>query len=153
MTMGTLLPGQEYAQMPSSSHGRSAASHFPKGPTVTTNPAGVDVADLYGSMDDFNITDNIFINDQPETESMKHQKLQRKKEKQWKRWSEELIPSMLRPHLHLLRKSESLRSVPQPTKLRCSCHGSSSRTLKVVCVLFERESPCLFCVLAIPASV
>jgi hypothetical protein len=87
--------------------------------------------------------DDIFINDEPEPESIKCQKQQRKKEKQWKKWTEEVIPSMLRPHLYLLCKSESLHSIPQPTKPQCSCHGSSHK-LKVVCVYFERECPSSF---------
>ena len=117
-----------------------------------TNPPEAHVADLYGRTDDFDIIEDIFTNDGPEPDSPKCQKQQRKQEKQWKKWTEDVIPSMLRPHLHLLRKSESLRSMSQPANPQCNCHGPSHR-LRVVCVSFEHEWHVCSYVLVIPASV
>jgi hypothetical protein len=149
------LPGQEYAQLPSPSRGRSPVPGLRKGPfgaAATPAPSEVHVADLYGPMDDFDVIEDIFTHDGPEPESLKRQKQQHKKVKQWKKWTEDVIPSMLRPHLHLLHKSESLRTMLHPTKPQCACHGSSHR-LRVVCVSFESECHVCSCGLAIPASV
>jgi hypothetical protein len=44
------LPGQDYAQMPSSSRGRNPISHFPNSPlhaAATADPARAHVANLY----------------------------------------------------------------------------------------------------------
>ncbi|KAL6305915.1 hypothetical protein BKA93DRAFT_730537, partial [Sparassis latifolia] len=59
-----------------------------------------------------------------------------KKARQWQRWATEVIPSLLLPHMELLRLSESLRqNVDIPRA--CTCGGEHVRTLKVVCVYFE----------------
>ena len=45
-----------------------------------------------------------------------------KKEKQWRNWSEVVIPAMLEPYMELLRKSESLRNLSSARNHR-GCQG------------------------------
>jgi hypothetical protein len=133
------LPGQSYSQLPSSSRGRStnaSSTYVPQ--NVGDFSAGPD-DNPYRSPGAFDIINDIFVADAPESEELQREKQRRKKEKQWKKWTQEVIPSLLRPHLRLLRKSASLRSVPQHTDYHCKCGGTFARRLKVVCVSFERE--------------
>jgi CxC1 like cysteine cluster associated with KDZ transposases len=139
------LPGQSYSQMPFSSHGRSAnatSTHVPQnvGRHTGARDCSADPDDNpYRSPGAFDIINDIFVADAPKSEELQREKQRQKKEKQWKKWTQEVIPSLLRPHLRLLRKSASLRSIPQHTDYHCKCGGTSSRRLKVVCVSFERE--------------
>ncbi|KAG1723252.1 uncharacterized protein EDB91DRAFT_1008581, partial [Suillus paluster] len=64
-----------------------------------------------------------------------------KKRRQWWRWSEEVIPSLISPYLGYIRQSASLQSIPD---LGCSTGGDSHcsglccpRSLAVTCVLFD----------------
>jgi hypothetical protein len=128
------LPGQEYAQVPSSRPGHSS-SHLTQDSHCIPPAANHD----HGTANDFDVTEDFFVTDAQEPEDLRRQRQQRKKEKQWQKWTADVIPSLLRPHLELLRESQSLRSDPQSAKPHCTCHGSSFRRLKVVCVTFERE--------------
>jgi hypothetical protein len=89
--------------------------------------------------DAIDIVNDVFIADVSESEEVRRQKQKQKKQKQWKKWTQDIIPSLLRPHLRLLRKTASWRSMPRYTEHQCNCNGTSSRHLKVVCVSFERE--------------
>jgi hypothetical protein len=136
------VPGQEYAQMPSSSRGRCPSPGLPKPAASSPNPAEAHVSDLFGMTDDFDVTGDIFVTHGQDDEELRRQR-RRKKERQWKKWTDNVIPSLLRPHLNLLRQSESLRSIPQHPQQQCTCYGSSCR-LKVICVFFEGECCVLF---------
>jgi len=60
-----------------------------------------------------------------------------KKERQWRNWSEEVIPAMLEPYMELLRESDSLRDLSSARRHR-GCKGcGNGRSLEVVCVYFE----------------
>jgi hypothetical protein len=60
-----------------------------------------------------------------------------KKERQWRNWSEVMIPAMLEPYMELLRESESLRSLGGARNHK-GCQGcEGGRLLEVVCVYFE----------------
>jgi hypothetical protein len=151
------LPGQEYMQLPSSRAGHNPASHpndelSPTTPAPTPDLRRNPAADLHGPSNDFNIMDDMFISLRVEPEGLRRQRQKHKNEKRWKKWTEEVIPSLLRPHLHLLRESETLRSTPQLTNQQCSCHAPSRR-LKVVCVYFERECDLLILVIISSALV
>lgn len=71
-----------------------------------------------------------------------------KKQNQWRRWSEEVIPSLITPYLAYMRRSVSLQCAPDLRSLSgddSHCTGSCRpRSLAVNCVLFDRE----FCVLS-----
>jgi hypothetical protein len=62
----------------------------------------------------------------------------RRKEKQWERWTTDVIPSLLRPYLRLLRETNSLRDMPTNNADGCTC-GSPGRQLSVLAVSFDRE--------------
>ncbi|OAX32499.1 hypothetical protein K503DRAFT_701947, partial [Rhizopogon vinicolor AM-OR11-026] len=64
------------------------------------------------------------------------------KQKQWQRWSEEVIPSIISPYLGYIQQSASLQSI---LDLGCSTGGDSRcsgfcclQSLVVTCVLFNR---------------
>jgi hypothetical protein len=61
----------------------------------------------------------------------------KKKEKQWIKWEQEIIPLMLVPYLELLRVTESLRNMREVrAQPRCSgCYGT--RQLSVACIYFD----------------
>jgi len=62
-----------------------------------------------------------------------------KKEWQWRKWSEDVIPALLEPYLELLRESESLRDVSGARNAE-GCKGCrDKRQLEVVCVYFESK--------------
>jgi hypothetical protein len=71
---------------------------------------------------------------------LRQQCQQRKKERQWAKWENEIIPSLLQPYLRILRESDNLRtlnhhsSVALPT---CLCERRTR--IDVTCVFFERK--------------
>jgi hypothetical protein len=62
-----------------------------------------------------------------------------KAQKQFLKWTNEVIPSLVQPYLYILRKSNSFRH-PLTAPLSLSCHCGSSSTHQVVCVYFESMS-------------
>jgi hypothetical protein len=62
----------------------------------------------------------------------------RKKERQWAKWREKVIPSLVQPYLRLLRETDSLRNMagssPPPA---CMCGGEDARSLEVARVSFQ----------------
>jgi hypothetical protein len=60
---------------------------------------------------------------------------QAKKARQWRKWVDEVIPSLVRPYLAVLRHTDSFR-LPVPPRTSCTC-TSGSRRLNVVCVYFD----------------
>ncbi|GBE80067.1 hypothetical protein SCP_0212700 [Sparassis crispa] len=80
--------------------------------------------------------DGVYTSLLDEPAAVRAARLRQKKAHQWQRWVTEVIPSLLLPHMELLRLSESLRqNVDIPRA--CTCGGEHVRTLKVVCVYFE----------------
>ena len=60
-----------------------------------------------------------------------------KKQRQWRNWSEQVIPMLLEPYLELLRESEGLRNL-MSVRDRLGCRGCMhGRNLEVLCVYFE----------------
>jgi hypothetical protein len=60
----------------------------------------------------------------------------KKRKKQWLRWSQEVIPSLLNPYFHYLRLSQSLKT--RPEVMRSSCDSMCNyRHLTVTLVTFE----------------
>jgi hypothetical protein len=62
----------------------------------------------------------------------------RKKERQWARWQQEVIPSLVQPYLRLIRETDSLRNMaglsPPPP---CVCGGEDARSLEVARISFH----------------
>ncbi|KAJ3472824.1 hypothetical protein NLI96_g13242 [Meripilus lineatus] len=82
---------------------------------------------------EFNDTLYHFVGD--DDVNRNHQKRQR----QWYNWQHETIPSLVQPFLSIFRETSSLREPPAPAPpYDCSC--GSGRSLKVICVYFERMS-------------
>jgi hypothetical protein len=62
-----------------------------------------------------------------------------KKARQWRKWSEDIIPALLEPYLELLRESESLRDVSGARNVE-GCKGCQDKQqLEVICVYFESK--------------
>lgn len=120
-----VLPGEEYTQQPSPSRSRGRM------PRVNEDPTGLPLPTRDPSPFAY---DDIFMTSQLDPDQQPF--IQRKKQKQWQRWTNEVIPSLISPYLSLLRTTESLRSIPQPMVVECSCN-SHARNLKVVGVYFE----------------
>lgn len=64
----------------------------------------------------------------------------RRKENQWQKWTTDVIPSLLRPYLQLLRETENLRNRPDDHPHICTC-CSPGRPVSVIGVFFDREPP------------
>ena len=59
-----------------------------------------------------------------------------KKRRQWRKWSEDIIPALLRPYLQLLRETSGLRVMDSVRRKGCrGCDGV--RQLTVSCIFFE----------------
>lgn len=61
-----------------------------------------------------------------------------KRRRQWRQWQEETIPSLVAPYLALLRQTSSFCD-PPPLSEPPECSCSSGRSLRVLCVYFERK--------------
>lgn len=127
------VPGEDYTQQASSSHdclpsigaARVMSSTNPFSPA---NSAGYEP----------DMADEIFVVNDTITDDLQCQHLRPKKQKQWSRWTNEVIPSLVQPYLHLLRISESMQSIPHSGDTSCHCN-SSVHHLKIVCVYLESE--------------
>ena len=65
-------------------------------------------------------------------------KFRRKKERQYERWTTDVIPGLVQPYLELLRKTENLRLSPNQTNSpACTCQGIVPLT--TTCVSFSGE--------------
>ena len=62
----------------------------------------------------------------------------RKKMRQWQRWSDEIIPSLVRPFLRYQRLSRKLRNPVTSEPLVCK-NNCVRRHLKVVCISFNSQ--------------
>lgn len=130
------LPGQSYSQTTLPRRGR--VNHSSRHPAAPINDAPeVFDDDPFMASDDGDILNDILVEAAPNSEELQREKQKHKRKKQWKTWTQVVIPSLLRPHLQLLRRSVSLRSVPPHKEHQCECNGTGFRRLKVVCVSFE----------------
>ena len=71
---------------------------------------------------------------------LQRQRQRRKKERQWAKWTNETIPSLLQPYLRILRESDNLRTLNRHSDVTlpaCSCDRRVS--INVTCVFFERK--------------
>lgn len=128
------IPGREYTQLPMPDRGRMPRSSRHATPSSTTDHTPEDAVEE-GYEPPTADLDQVFVEHQSEPNVGQRQK----REKQWRKWTNEVIPSLLRPHLSLLRESTSLRSIPRSGSRNCTCANTKSRHLNVVCVHFESE--------------
>ena len=128
------VPGEDYTQQASTSRGR-----LPRSDGINLTSAkdssfsAVDSADP-GS----DPMDDIFVADHADIDELRHQRQRHKKQKQWLRWTNEVIPSLVQPYVHHLRISESLRSIPQYENTVSRCN-SGVRHLKIVCIYLDSK--------------
>ena len=62
-----------------------------------------------------------------------------KKQRQWRKWSEDIIPALLEPYLTLMRETELLRNIGM-VRSQKGCTGCiNGRTLDVSCIYFNSE--------------
>jgi len=63
-----------------------------------------------------------------------------KRQRQWRKWSADIIPALLQPYMSLLRETEGLRDI-NTKRQGDSCPGcSDGRLLEVTCVYFDSRS-------------
>ena len=136
------VPGHDFSQMPVPDRGR-----LPRAATSANIASG---STNYNRCDSEAATNTEFATDDPPAFDMddifitpqivsENQNTMRKRETQWSRWMNEVIPLVLRPHLSLLRQSASLRSISRVKSVNCTCGKTSARHLKVVLVHFESK--------------
>jgi len=62
-----------------------------------------------------------------------------KKQRQWRKWSEDIIPTLLQPYMSLMRETESLRHIDS-VRGRKGCQGCvAGRLIDVSCVYFNSK--------------
>lgn len=114
-----VLPGRErLAQHP------AAVPHQPQRSSVRCQP---DVFDIVSEL----------RND--EASSPLRQNSSQRRQNQWRRWSENIIPALVRPYLYYLEASQSLRVVVD-TKVgdQSQCPACTLQQLTVYCLFFDR---------------
>ncbi len=60
-----------------------------------------------------------------------------KQQRQWRKWSEDIIPALLQPYMALLRETEGLRHINSKRQADGCAGCSSGHLLDVTCVYFE----------------
>ncbi|KDR70616.1 hypothetical protein GALMADRAFT_144519 [Galerina marginata CBS 339.88] len=68
-----------------------------------------------------------------------------KKQRQWRKWSEDIIPQLLKPYMQLLRETSGLRDIEGVREERGCAGCSDGRLLEVTCVYFERLKKITLC--------
>ena len=124
------LPGEDFTQEASPSRGRMSCSDSGNLAPPQSSPfSAVDP----GPMDD------IFVTHNTDSDDLRRQRQRLKTQKQWVRWTDEVIPSLVHPYLRFLKVSESMRSICLLENTICSCN-SGVHHLKIVCVYLESKS-------------
>lgn len=60
-----------------------------------------------------------------------------KKERQWRNWTDVIMPSMIQPYVELICKTEGFRKMDK-VRIPLGCQGcNNGRILDVVCIYFE----------------
>ena len=132
------VPGHDYSQIPIPDRGRMPRAGSEAGASRTaynTLEATIDEGYEGPAFD----IDDVFVQRRVDPEEIQNEGQRRKREMQWRRWMNEVIPSLLLPHLRLLRESASLKSIPRSGSDNCTCGRTGSRHLQVVCVHFESK--------------
>ncbi|KAF8870464.1 hypothetical protein CPB84DRAFT_1855562 [Gymnopilus junonius] len=78
-------------------------------------------------------------------------KAQKKKEQQWKKWSEEVIPAMIEPYLSLLEETDALRDLTAARNRKLCAGCVEGSTLQVSCIYFDKIEKVNLCTCSEPA--
>lgn len=63
-----------------------------------------------------------------------------KKQRQWRKWSEDVIPALIKPYLGVLQESDGLREMNKIRSDKDACKGcGEGRLLEVSCIFFESK--------------
>lgn len=69
-----------------------------------------------------------------------HQPQRRKRERQWNKWANETILSLLKPYLRILRESDNLRTLDHHSNVILpACLYERQPSINVICIFFERK--------------
>jgi hypothetical protein len=72
------------------------------------------------------------------TDVLAREKRAVKRQQQWRKWSEDVIPALLHPYMALLRETQGLQNIDSKRQPSDSCAGcSGGRLLAVTCVYFQ----------------
>lgn len=114
--------------------------HAPTGPLVQPHVDNQSITTPVAQSDEDNSDGEYELFEEPTTmTSDEYAKQQDKKKRQWRKWSETVIPAMLKPYLSLLRETDSFQSLDN-IRNRQVCTGcSEGRLLQVSCVYFNSE--------------
>ncbi|KDR65487.1 hypothetical protein GALMADRAFT_42870, partial [Galerina marginata CBS 339.88] len=74
-----------------------------------------------------------------------------KKQRQWRRWSEDIIPALLKPYLSLLHESSGLRNMEEFRKPKGCTGCDDGRLIEVSCIFFEKIEKITLCTCTDPA--
>jgi hypothetical protein len=104
--------------------------------SLPSAPRMVTPQDRDGPTDPF--SDSLYFFNDP---SVRHLTSSQKKTNQWRRWSEEVIPSLIVPYLAYMQETSMLcyaNIVRQPHGDTVACHaGCGTCSIKVACVFFD----------------
>jgi hypothetical protein len=64
-----------------------------------------------------------------------------KNQRQWQKWSEEVIPALLKPYLHLLHETTGLRNMNNAKRDDLCAGCGQGRLFDVSCIFFESKCP------------
>ena len=78
------------------------------------------------------------LEDHPEEDN--HEDQTAKKQRQWRRWSEEVIPALIKPYLSLLQESGGLRDMNMVRGMDLCKGCDKGHIIEVSCIFFERKS-------------
>ena len=126
---GTVVGAHGLVYAPSGVYGHSRGSSPPPSPAhEETEGYGQDV-----EMKEAEGPDDVELDDQAS-----------KKQRQWRKWSEDIIPSLIKPYLEVLRATSGLRDIDK-IRRQDGCKGCvKGELLDVSCIFFERELSLLF---------
>jgi len=62
-----------------------------------------------------------------------------KKQRQWRKWSEDIIPALLKPYMSLMQETESLRNIGLVRGRKGCSECMDGRLLDVSCIYFNSE--------------
>jgi hypothetical protein len=99
-------------------------------------PSDLDAIGDTPDIDYLPLSQGLHVTSDPFSEVIRENTNGRKRKKQWDRWSQEVIPSLLNPYFRYLRLSRSLKT--RPKVVQTFCHGTCNcRCLAVTLVTFE----------------
>lgn len=90
------------------------------------------------------------VHPSPEVEAERAQRAA-KNERQWRKWSEDIIPVLLKPYMTLLRETDSLRERNKSFQHQGCAGCAEGRILNVSCIYFDSMFlfPCFTLILII----